>query len=133
MAKTANAEAAAIRLAELSREIEELEAGRAGLLNRVDRLRAELVRTGERTTSLRASADLLIEHLTSVMASMAELRALEAEMRELNLGLGSAEKESSAMMFEVDSLNDTVAEAEEELDRISEILLEGKIRGSRGH
>jgi chromosome segregation ATPase len=64
---------------------------------------------------------------------MAELRALEEELQDLNGGLNGTERESSATSFEVESLNDTVAEAEDELERISAILFEGKIRFPRGH
>jgi chromosome segregation ATPase len=133
MANIANTEAAAARLAELSREIEDLEDGRAGLLMRIDQLRSSLVSAGQRTASMRASVDLFVEHITTLVASMEELRVLEEEMRELNRGLSGTEKESSAMVFEVDSFNETVAEAEEELERISAILFQGKIKLPRGH
>lgn len=133
MADAANSEITAIRLAELSRDIDDLEAGRLGLLQRLDHLRSELMRTGQRTASMRASVDLLVEHITNIVASMAELRALEEEMREMNRGLNGAERETMATVFEAESLNDTVAEAEEELDRISAILFDGKDRFPRGH
>lgn len=133
MANIANTEAAAARLAELSREIEDLEDGRAGLLMRIDQLRSSLVSAGQRTASMRASVDLFVEHITTLIASMEELRALEEEMRELNRGLSGTERESTAMVFEVESFNETVAEAEEELERISAILFQGKIKLPRGH
>ncbi|HET9530943.1 MAG TPA: hypothetical protein VFQ92_11360 [Blastocatellia bacterium] len=133
MANIANTEAAAAKLAELSREIEDLEDGRAGLLMRIDQLRSSLVSAGRRTASMRASVDLFVEHITTLVASMEELRALEEEMRELNRGLSGTEKESTAMVFEVESFNETVAEAEEELERISDILFQGKIKFPRGH
>ena len=132
MANIANTEAAAAKLAELSREIEDLEDGRAGLLMRIDQLRSSLVSAGRRTASMRASVDLFVEHITTLVASMEELRALEEEMRELNRGLSGTEKESTAMVFEVESFNETVAEAEEELERISDILFQGKIKFPRG-
>ncbi|HSE96801.1 MAG TPA: hypothetical protein VLD57_00935, partial [Blastocatellia bacterium] len=68
-----------------------------------------------------------------VIASMAELRAIEEEMRELNRGLNGAESETTAAVFEAEGLNDSVAEAEDELDRISAILFDGKDRFPRGH
>lgn len=133
MANSANAEAAAIRLAELSREIDDLEEGRAGLLRRVDRMRADLNKAGQRTATMRASVALLVEHISNLVASMAELRALEEELQDLNQGINNTDKEATATTFEIDSLTDTVAEAEDELERISAILFEGKVRFPRGH
>ena len=45
------AEATALRLAELSHEIDELESSRAALLKRVDALRTTLLLAGNRTTT----------------------------------------------------------------------------------
>ena len=61
------AEATAIKLAELSHEIDELETNRALLLKRVDAMRAALLSAGNRTTAIRASVDLLCEHITNVV------------------------------------------------------------------
>ena len=126
-------EAAARKLAELSREIDELENGRAALLKRIDRLRVELLSAGNRTTAMRASVDLLCEHITNVVTAMAELRAIEEEMRELGQGLVEDGQESSELSFEADSLLETLDEAEEQLERLSSIFIEGKIRQPRGH
>ena len=127
------AEATAIRLAELSHEIEELETSRASLLKRVDTLRASLVAAGNRTTAMRASVDLLCEHITNIVTAMAELRALEEEMREIGQGLDAGADDALKMSFESESLSDTLDEAEEELERLSSILIDGKGRQSRGH
>ncbi len=127
------AETTAIRLAELSHEIDELETSRASLLKRVDMLRASLVAAGNRTTSMRASVDLLCEHITNIVTAMTELRALEEEMREIGQGLDGGADDALKMSFESDSLTDTLDEAEEELERLSSILIDGKGRQSRGH
>jgi hypothetical protein len=37
------------------------------------------------------------------------------------------------LVFEADSLRDTLDEAEDEMEQLSSILTEGKPRGSRGH
>lgn len=127
------AEAAAIRLADLSREIEDLENGRMAMLNRLDSMRAELQASGHRTAAMRASVDLLCEHITNVVSALAELRAIEDEMREMGRGLGAIEKNVSGLSFEAESLQETLDEAEDELERLSSLLIEGKARHPRGH
>ncbi|HEX8091893.1 MAG TPA: hypothetical protein VF762_23780 [Blastocatellia bacterium] len=127
------AESAAMKLAELSREIDELENGRAALLDRLDRVRGTLLLAGNRTTAMRASVDLLCEHITNVVMAMAELRALEDEMREVGGGLSDNSQASSGLSFEVNSLLDSLDEAEDQLERLSSILIEGKVRPPRGH
>ena len=124
---------AAIKLAELSHEIGDLENGRIALLNRLDQIRAKLMAAGQRTAAMRASVDLLCEHVTNVASAIAELRAIEEEMRELGEGLEGVGKETSVLLFESDGLEDTIDEADEELYRLSAILIEGKIRHPRGH
>ena len=126
-------ELAAIKLAELSREIGDLENGRIALLRRLDLVRGRLLTAGQRTAAMRASVDLLCEHITNVASAIAELRALEEEMRELGEGLEGVGKEASALLFESDGLQDTIDEADEELDKLSAILIEGKIKHPRGH
>jgi predicted nuclease with TOPRIM domain len=128
-----NAEMAAARLAEITHEVEELEKSRAALLKRVDRLRAELQATATRTASMRASASLLFEHLSNLVLAMAELRALEEEVYSVGQGLAGAAQESSGFKFEADSFNETLEEAEDDLERLSSILLDGKARRTRGH
>ncbi|MFP5263348.1 MAG: hypothetical protein ACLGJB_15710 [Blastocatellia bacterium] len=127
------AESAAIKLAELSREIDELENGRAALLDRLDRVRGTLLLAGNRTTAMRASVDLLCEHASNVVTAMSELRALEDEMREIGGGLSDNTQASSGLSFEANSLLDSLDEAEDQLERLSSILVEGKVRPPRGH
>jgi chromosome segregation ATPase len=127
------AESAAMRLAELSREIDELENGRAALLDRLDRVRSSLMVAGNRTTSMRASVDLLCEHITNIVTAMAELHALEEEVREIGGGLSDNTQVSSGLSFEVNSLLDSLDEAEDQLERLSTIFVEGKVRPPRGH
>jgi len=127
------AETTAIRLAELSHELDELETSRIALIKRVDALRATLIAGGNRTTAMRASIDLLCEHITNLVTAMADLRALEAEMREIGQRLDGAEDDAQRMGFESDSLSETLDEAEEELERLSSILIDGRERHPRGH
>lgn len=126
-------EAAAVKLAQLSREVEELESGRNSLLKRVDRLRASLQSAGQRTAAMRASIDLLCDHVTSASAALAELRALEEEIKELERGLVGSEMEASGLAFESEGLADTIEDAEDDLDRVSAIILEGRAQEKRGH
>ena len=65
-------ELAAIKLAELSREIGDLENGRIALLLRLDHVRARLLTAGQRTAAMRASVDLLCEHITNVASAIAK-------------------------------------------------------------
>jgi phosphoserine phosphatase len=125
-------ETAAIRLAELSREIDELESSRAALLKRVESTRDELLAAGDRIAALRASVDLLCEHMADVV-SIDELRLIEDEIRDIGLGVDELGRESTRQSFESDSLRETLDEAEQELERLSEILVEGKVRSPRGH
>ena len=127
------AEATAIRLAELSHEIDELESSRAALLKRVEALRAALLTSGNRTTSMRASVDLLCEHISGVVTALAELRALEAEIRDMGVELNLNSRDAVNLIFEADSLRDSLDEAEEEMEQVSGILADGKGRHSRGH
>lgn len=125
-------ETAAIRLAELSREIDELESSRAALLKRVESTRDELLSAGDRIAAVRASVDLLCEHMADVV-SIDELRLIEDEIRDIGLGVDELGRESTRQSFESDSLRETLDEAEQELERLSEILVEGKVRNPRGH
>ena len=127
------AEATAIRLAELSHEIDELESSRAALLKRVEALRSTLLKAGNRTTSMRASVDLLCEHISGVVAAIAELRAIEAEIRDMGVEMTVTSRDAVNMVFEADSLGDTLDEAEEEMEQLSAILTDRKGRHSRGH
>jgi phosphoserine phosphatase len=121
-----------MRLAELSREIDELESSRAALLRRVESTRDELLAAGDRIAAVRASVDLLCEHMADVV-SIDELQLIEDEIRDIGLGVDELGKESTRQSFESDSLRDTLDEAEQELERLSAILVEGKARNPRGH
>jgi phosphoserine phosphatase len=125
-------ETAAIRLAELSREIDQLESSRAALLKRVESTRDELLAAGDRIAAVRASVDLLCEHMADVV-SIDELRLIEDEIRDIGLGVDELGRESTRQSFESDSLRETLDEAEQELERLSAILVEGKARNPRGH
>src|SRR5689334_12202997 len=123
------AEATAIRLAELSHEIDELEMSRNQLLKRVETLRTALLNAGSRTTSMRASVDLLCEHIAGVVTALAELRALEAEIRDMGLEMTANSRNAVNLAFKADSLGETLDEAEDEMEQLSNILAEGKPRG----
>lgn len=126
-------EAAAAKLAELSREVEELEMARNSVLKRVDHLRGSLQQAGDRTVAMRASIDLLCEHVTSVASALSELRMLEEEIKELERGLSGSDREASRLAFESEGLLDTIEDAEDDLERVSAIILEGKAQEKRGH
>jgi chromosome segregation ATPase len=126
-------ETTAIRLAELSREIDELEKGRAALLRRVIDLRDQLQESGHRTGAMRASVDLLCEHISNVTTVMAELQVIEEELRTVSGALEDDGKSVAGVVFEADGLQDALDEAENELERISTILINGKSRSPRGH
>jgi hypothetical protein len=125
------AQLTAIKLAEISHEIEELESSRLSILQRIEKLRTLLVAAGNRTTTARASADFLTEHLTEI--AIAQVRLLEAEVREIASGLENLSRESVTAAFESSSLDETFNEVEEEFERISMIVLDGNAKPSRGH
>jgi hypothetical protein len=126
-------ETAAMKLAELSREIDGLETARITLLNRVERTRAALLAAGDRTAAVRASVDLLCEHMADVVVSIDEISLLEDEIREMGPGADELERVTAGQVFESDGLTETLDEAEQELERLSGILVEGKARNPRGH
>ncbi|MFY9554819.1 MAG: hypothetical protein WAV20_20580 [Blastocatellia bacterium] len=123
----------ASRLAYLFREIEELEKTRAALLKRVEGIRSALLSAGNRTSAIRASVDLLCDHMTDVVSTASELSILEGEMQTLEQGVEESGQESSGAAFETDSLQETLDEADDELERLSSILVERKGKHSRGH
>jgi uncharacterized protein YgfB (UPF0149 family) len=125
------AQLTAIKLAEISHEIEELESSRLSILQRIEKLRTLLIAAGNRTTTARASADFLTEHLTEI--AIAQVRLLEAEVREIASGLENLSRESVTAAFESNSLDETFNEVEEEFERISMIVLDGNAKTSRGH
>ena len=123
----------ASRLARLLGEIEDLEKSRTALLKRVERARSSLLEAGDRTAAIRASVDLLCDHITDVVTAAAELSMLESEIQEVEQGLEEVGKESSGLAFETGSLQETLDEADQELERLSSILVERRGKHSRGH
>ena len=125
------AQATAIKLSEISNEVEELEASRLALILRLEGLRTNLLETGSRTATIRASLDFLTEHLTDV--ALAQMSLLEAELREVGLGVEAVQRDSSTLLFESSSLEETILDSEEELENLSRLILEGKAKNPRGH
>lgn len=123
----------ASRLARLLRDIEELEKTRTALLQRVEGLRSALLASGNRTATIRASVDLLCDHLTDVATTAAELSMLEQEIQTADHTLEEAQRDASAFVFESDSLQETLDEAADELERLSSILTERRGKYSKGH
>jgi hypothetical protein len=124
---------AAINLIELSSEVDELEAGRVSLLKRVEVARDRLLAAGDRAVSIRASADLLREHIRNSAANAADLRAIKEEVNDFGRSITEVTSESLGLLFEADGIQDSLGEAEEEMDRLLAILVEGKARDPRGH
>lgn len=123
----------ASRLARLLRDIEELEKTRSALLQRVERMRTGLVAAGNRTVAIRASVDLLCDHISDVVTEAAEMSMLELEIQEADRSLEEVRREASGLAFESDSLQETLDEADEELERLSSILIERRVKHSKGH
>jgi len=123
----------ASRLARLLREIEELEKTRTALLQRVEDTRSSLVAAGNRTAAIRASVDLLCDHISDVVTAAAEMSMLEHEIQEADRGLEEVRREAAGLGFESDSLQETLDEADEELERLSSILVERRGKHSKGH
>lgn len=122
----------ATRLARLLRDIEELEKTRTALLQRIERSRSSLLEAGNRTAAIRASVDLLCDHLSDV-ASADEISMLENEIQETDRSLEEVRREASSQAFESDSLREMLDEGEEELERLSSILVERRSKQSKGH
>ncbi|MEK6324614.1 MAG: hypothetical protein AABN33_23480 [Acidobacteriota bacterium] len=123
----------ASRLARLLRDVEELEKTRTALLNRVESARSSLMAAGNRTAAIRASVDLLCDHITEVVTATAEPAILDQEIHDVEQGIREAARDSSGLAFESDSLQETLDEADEELERLSSILVERRGKHSRGH
>ena len=122
----------ASRIAHLLREIEELEKTRTAMLQRVERSRSILLESGNRTAAIRASIDLLCDHLSDV-ASADEISMLENEIQEADRSLDEVRREASGLGFESDSLREILDEGDEELERLSSILTERRGKHSKGH
>jgi len=126
-------EVATRKLAQLAREAEDLENARATLLERVEAMRNALMDAGNRTASIRGSVDMLCEHITNVVTTMAEIRVLEEQIQQMGQTLEANTVETSVLVFESESLRRTLDEAEEELERLSAILVDGTARNLKGH
>ena len=123
----------ASRLARLLRDIEELEKARTALLQRVELSRARLLEAGNTTTAIRASLDLLCDHISDVVTSEDEIAMIENEIRESDQNLEEARREVSGLAFESDSFQETLDEADEELERLSSILVGRRSKNTKGH
>jgi len=123
----------ASRLARLLSDIEELEKTRSALLSRLESARARLLAAGNRTAAIRASVDLLCDHITEVAAAATDLSIVDQEMHDVEQGVNEALREASGLGFETDSLQETLDETDEELERLSSILVERRGKHSRGH
>ncbi len=123
----------ASKLARLLRDIEELEKTRSALLERVEKTRSELIASGNRTAAIRASVDLFCDHLSDVATVAEELSVLEQEIQTADRGLEQSRKEASGSEFEADSLRETIDEADEELERLSSIFVDRRVKHPKGH
>jgi chromosome segregation ATPase len=133
MASSDKMQEAATNLVKLSREVDEIEAGRASLLKRLDNARADLVRAGDQTVQIRLAAGMLTEHLKSRSIAAADLRAINEEVRQLGQAMTEVTAETLGMLFEADGVMDSLGEAEEEMERLLAILVEGKGLDPKGH
>jgi chromosome segregation ATPase len=121
------------RLARFLGEIDELEKSRAALLARVERLREKLLAAGDRTTAMRASVDLLCDHISEIEASESEGSMFELDISELQQGMEEAVAEVSGLAFESESLHETLNETDHDLERLASILVERRGKHTRGH
>jgi predicted nucleic acid-binding Zn-ribbon protein len=120
-------------LVRLMSELEELERTRSALLKRVEGVRSVLLAAGNRTGTIRASAELLCDHISDTETAAEELSMLEREMHDVEQDVDQLGREAAGLTFEADSLKDTLDEADEELERLSAILIERRTKPSRGH
>ncbi|HSB10710.1 MAG TPA: hypothetical protein VLM38_14580 [Blastocatellia bacterium] len=123
----------ASRLAQLVSEIDELEKSRIGLLVRLENLRAKLLAAGDRTMAMRASVDLLCDHITELATTVNEFSMFEREAQETQQGMDEIVAESSGLAFESESLHEALSETDEDLERLNSLLLERRGKHSRGH
>jgi chromosome segregation ATPase len=120
-------------LGRLLSDIEELERTRAALLKRIESARSLLLDAGNRTGTIRASAELLWDHIADAAAAAEELALLEREIRDVEQDVDQFSREAAGLTFETESLKETLDEADEELERLSAILIERKTKTSKGH
>ena len=129
----ARPEEAAIRLAELASEVDELELGRVDLINRIEAAHKGLRQAGGRIAEIRASVVMVKDHLAENASAAAELRAIRQEVLELEQSITEVSAESLGLLFESDGLQDSLGEAEEEMNTLLTILIEGSAKKPRGH
>ena len=124
---------AATGLVELSNEIDDLDAARLSLTKRLDHARSCLGDAGDRTAILRASVKMLRNHLADNAEAAASLKAIREEMRQLGRSITEVTAESLGMLFEAEGFQESLAEAEEEMERLISILAGDNPRDCRGH
>jgi methyl-accepting chemotaxis protein len=125
-------EAAAIRLAELSHEIAELESISASILKRLELVREESQATAQRLTAASATIELLCEHVSEISSALDEVGQVEEEVRDVTETVSDKDFEASQLLFESRSLRASLEEIEDEAERLTQ-LLDGRSRRPRGH
>jgi len=123
----------ASKLARLLRDIDELEKTRTALLERVEKTRSDLIAAGNRTAAIRASVDLFCDHLTDMATADAELSLLDQEVKTVDRGIDEARKNAAGNEFESESLHETLDESDDELERLSSILVDRRGKHPKGH
>ena len=82
---------------------------------------------------MRASVDLLCDHISDMEASEVEGSMFEIEMPEAQQNLEEAAAEASGLGFEAESLHETLNETDHDLERLASILVERRGKHTRGH
>ena len=123
----------ASKLARLLRDIDELEKTRTALLERVEKTRSDLIAAGNRTAAIKASVDLFCDHLTDMATADAELSLLDQEVKTVDRGIDEARKNAAGNEFESESLHETLDESDDELERLSSILVDRRGKHPKGH
>jgi chromosome segregation ATPase len=121
------------RLARLLGEIDELEQARSSLLKRIESARSMLMAAETRTGTIRASAELLCEHISDGVEATDEVAMLESEIGEVQRDVDQFGSAAAGLTFEAESFKETLDEADDELERLSAILIERRTKLSRGH
>ena len=103
------------------------------MLARVERLREKLLAAGDRTTAMRASVDLLCDHISEMEASEMEGSMFELEIPDLQQNLEEAVADAAGLGFEAESLHETLNETDHDLERLASILVERRGKHTRGH
>jgi hypothetical protein len=74
---------------------------------------------------------LLSEHITDV--AFAEMMKLETHLRDLGIGFDSILQDFDSLHFESESLDHSISDVEDEVERVSRQMLDGKSKYPRGH